>query len=165
MHNRQTRTSVRWQSIHLPLLIIEETRVDTRVSIGKTSAYLRMPYTAPREYKQEKLIWAKKWLLETLTEKPDLAQRWKNKEYRTGQIIKTAFKNYTLHLSTSQAKATGTAYVEEGKLVLNLPLLEERDFYTRDFITALISRSISADLLPDFSARVYSFNKAYFREK
>jgi predicted metal-dependent hydrolase len=165
MRSRQTKTSVRWQGIHLPLLIIEEPRRDTRVSIGKTSAYLRIPYTAPKEYKQDRLIWAKKWLLETLTEKPDLAQRWKNKEYRTGQIIKTAFKNYTLHLSTSQAKSTGTAYVEDDQLVLNLPLLEERDFYTRDFITALISRSISADLLPDFSARVYSFNKTYFREK
>src|SRR4249920_1362954 len=68
MRSRQTRTSVRWQGIHLPLLIIEERRIDTRVSIGKTSAYLRIPYTAPREFKQEKLIWAKKWILETLQE-------------------------------------------------------------------------------------------------
>ena len=161
MRSRQTRTSVRWQGIHLPLLIIEETRIDTRVSIGKTSAYLRMPYLAPREYKQEKLIWAKKWLLETLTEKPDLAQRWKNKEYRTGQIIKTAFKNYTLQLSTSQAKATGTAYIDGQSLVLSLPQLEEEDYYTRDFITSLISRSVSADLMSSFSERVYSYNKAY----
>src|SRR4249920_809541 len=121
MRSRQTRTSVKWQGIHLPLLIIEEPRVDTRVSIGKTSAYLRMPYTAPKEYKQEKLIWAKKWLLETLTEKPDLAQRWKNKEYRTGQIIKTAFKNYSLELTTSQATSTGSAYIEGSTLLLNLP--------------------------------------------
>ena len=99
MPSRQTRTSVRWQGIHLPLLIIEEPRYDTRVSIGKTSAYLRIPYSADRQYKQEKLIWAKKWLLETLIEKPDLAQRWKNKEYQTGQIIKTAFKNYTLPMN------------------------------------------------------------------
>ncbi|MEP6647021.1 MAG: M48 family metallopeptidase [Saprospiraceae bacterium] len=165
MRSRQTRTSVNWQGIHLPLLIIEETRIDTRVSIGKTSAYLRMPYTAPKEYKQEKLIWAKKWLLETLTEKPDLASRWKNKEYRTGQIIKTAFKNYTLQLSTSQAKSTGTAYIEGSNLVLSLPQLEEQDYYTRDFITALISRSISSDLMPSFSERVHAYNKLIYKEK
>src|SRR4030095_1400950 len=165
MHNRQTRTSVRWQGIHLPLLIIEETRVDTRVSIGKTSAYLRMPYTAPREYKQKKLIWAKKWLLETLSEKPDLAQRWKNKEYRSGQIIKTAFKNYTLQLSTSQAKTTGSAYIHDSTLILNLPQLGEEDYYTRDFITALLSRSISSDLMPSFASRVHAYNKLYFKEK
>ena len=165
MRNRQTRTSVRWQGIHLPLLIIEESRYDTRVSIGKTSAYLRLPYTANREYKQEKLIWAKKWLLETLIEKPDLAQRWQNKEYRSGQIIKTAFKNYTLHLSTGKAKSTGTVQVVDSELKLNLPVLREDDYYTRDFITTLISRGISSDLLTEFSARVHAFNKAYFREK
>jgi len=165
MRSRQTRTSVKWQGIHLPLLIIEETRVDTRVSIGKTSAYLRMPYTAPREYKQEKLIWAKKWLLETLSEKPDLAQRWKNKEYRSGQIIKTAFKNYTLQLSTSQAKTTGSAYIQDSTLILNLPQLGEEDYYTRDFITALLSRSISSDLMPSFASRVHVYNKQYFKEK
>ena len=165
MRSRQTRTSVRWQGIHLPLLIIEEPRVDTRVSIGKTSAYLRMPYTAPKEYKQEKLIWAKKWLLETLTEKPDLAQRWKNKEYRSGQIIKTAFKNYTLQLATSQAKATGSAYIDQDHLLLSLPQLGDQDYYTRDFITTLISRSISADLMSSFAARVHSYNKLYFKEK
>ncbi len=165
MRSRQTRTSVRWQGIHLPLLIIEEPRVDTRVSFGKTSAYLRMPYSAPKEYKQEKLIWAKKWLLETLTEKPDLAQRWKNKEYRTGQIIKTAFKNFTLQLSTSQSKSTGTAHIDGSNLVLSLPILQEQDYYTRDFITSLISRSISADLMPAFSARVESYNKLFYKEE
>ncbi|HJW30491.1 MAG TPA: hypothetical protein VJ508_14765, partial [Saprospiraceae bacterium] len=96
MPSRQTRTSVRWQGIHLPLLIIEEPRSDARVSIGKSSAYLRIPYTAPKEFKHEKLTWAKKWILETLQEKPDLAQRWKNKEYRNGQIIRTPFKHYVL---------------------------------------------------------------------
>lgn len=165
MRSRQTRTSVRWQGIHLPLLIIEERRIDTRVSIGKTSAYLRLPYTAPKEFKQEKLIWAKKWLLETLTEKPALAQRWKNKEYRSGQTIKTAFKDYILQLSTTKAKLTGTAHVEQDHLILNLPKLEEDDYYTRDFITTLISRGISTDLLPDFSERVNEYNTRFFKER
>jgi predicted metal-dependent hydrolase len=165
MRSRQTRTSVRWQGIHLPLLIIEEPRIDTRVSIGKTSAYLRLPYTAPREFKHEKLIWAKKWLLETLTEKPALAQRWKPKEYRTGQVIRTAFKNFVLHLSTNNARATGTVHVDDDQLVLSLPRLEGDDFYTRDFINALISKGISNDLLPDFTERVHMYNKLHIREK
>jgi predicted metal-dependent hydrolase len=165
MRSRQTRTSVRWQGIHLPLLIIEETRVDTRVSIGKTSAYLRLPYTAPKEFKQEKLIWAKKWLLETLTEKPALAQRWKNKEYRSGQQVKTAFKNYVLQLSTNKAKSTGTVHIEGNQLILCLPRLTADDYYTRDFITALISRGVCGDLLPDFSARVHDYNRTYYKEK
>ena len=165
MPSRHTRTSVRWQGIHLPLLIIEEPRYDTRVSIGKTSAYLRMPYTANKEYKQEKLIWAKKWLLETLIEKPDLAQRWKNKEYRSGQMIKTAFKNYSLHLSTGKAKTTGTVHVADSELILHLPVLKEDDYYTRDFITTLISRGIASDLLAEFSTRVHAFNKMYYKEK
>lgn len=165
MRSRQTRTSVRWHGIHLPLLIIEERRIDTRVSIGKTSAYLRLPYTAGKEYKQEKLIWAKKWLLETLQEKPDLAQRWKNKEYRSGQIIKTAFKHYELVLSTGKGKATGTVHVAGSQLILTLPKLEENDYYTRDFITTLISRGISSDLLPEFTARVHAYNRLYYKEK
>lgn len=165
MRSRQTRTSVTWQGIHLPLLIIEEPRVDTRVSLGKTSAYLRLPYTANREYKQEKLIWAKKWLLETLTDKPDLAQRWKNKEYRSGQLIKTAFKDYTLHLSTGKAKATGTVTVDSSNVVLSLPQLAENDYYTRDFITTLISRGICADLHHEFSIRVHDYNKLFYKEK
>ena len=164
MRSRHTKTSVRWQGIHLPLLIIEEPRYDTRVSIGKTSAYLRMPYTANREYKQEKLIWAKKWLLETLQEKPDLAMRWKNKEYRSGQVIKTAFKNYILHLSTGKGKATGSAYVENGNLILSLPKLEEEEYYTRDFITTLISRGISADVQKEFSDRVHAYNRMFYKE-
>jgi len=164
MPNRQTHTSVRWQGIHLPLLIIEERRTDTRVSIGRTSAYLRIPYTAPKEFKQEKLIWAKKWILETLQEKPDLAQRWKNKEYHNGQVIKTAFKNYTLELSTNRAKNTGTVKIEGNQLLLNLPKLEEGDYYTRDFITSLISRGISSDLLEEFTARVHQYNRIHFRE-
>ena len=124
-----------------------------------------MPYTANKEYKQEKLIWAKKWLLETLIEKPDLAQRWKNKEYRSGQTIKTAFKNYILHLSTTKAKNTGTVLVDESNLILHLPQLNEDDYYTREFITTLISRGICSDLLPEFSARVHAYNKVHYKEK
>lgn len=165
MPNRQTRTSVRWQDIHLPLLIIEETRRDARVSIGKTSAYLRLPYTAPKEYKKEKLIWAKKWLLETLTEKPDLAQRWKNKEYRNGQIFVTPFKNYTLQLTTNRAKSTGTIHTEGNTLILSLPKLTEDDYYTRDFITSLISRGIAGDILEPFSERVHVYNKKFYQEQ
>jgi predicted metal-dependent hydrolase len=165
MPSRQTQTSVRWQGIHLPLLIIEESRSDTRVSIGRTSAYLRMPYTAPREFKYEKLIWAKKWILETLQEKPDLAQRWKNKEYRSGQVIKTAFKNFVLQLSTNRAKTTGSVHIEGNQLILNLPRLDEGDYYTRDFITSLISRGISADIHQEFSDRVHAFNRLYYRER
>jgi predicted metal-dependent hydrolase len=165
MRSRQTRTSVRWQGIHLPLLIIEEPRQDTRVSIGKTSAYLRIPYTAPKEFKHEKLTWAKKWILETLSEKPDLAQRWKNKEYRTGQTIRTPFKNYTLQLTTNKAKSTGTIHVEqESQLILSLPKLGEDEFYTRDFITGLISRGIAGDILPEFSERVHAYNRKFFKE-
>ena len=165
MPSRQTRTSVRWQGIHLPLLIIEEPRSDTRVSFGKTSAYLRMPYSADRAYKQEKLIWAKKWLLETLQEKPDFAQRWKNKEYQSGQIIKTAFKDYTLHLSTTKARNTGKVHIDGHDLILHLPQLEEDDYYTRDFITTLISRGISGDLLPALTARVHDYNNQIYKEK
>ena len=165
MRSRQTRTSVRWQGIHLPLLIIEEPRIDTRVSLDKTSAYLRIPYTAPREFKQEKLIWAKKWLLETLTDKPELAQRFKNKEYRTGQVIKTAFKSFILHLSTNNAKSTGTARVEDNNLILSLPKLENNDYYTRDFVNTLISKGISADLLPVFTERVHDYNRIHFKER
>jgi len=164
MRSRQTRTSLRWQGIHLPLLIIEEPRVDTRVSFGKSSAYLRLPYTANKEYKREKLIWAKKWLLETLTDKPDLATRWKNKEYSSGQIIKTAFKNYTLHLTTSSAKTTGTVHVDDVNLILSLPQLADDDFYTRDFITTLISRGVCSDLHAEFSKRVHEFNKGFYKE-
>ncbi|HEY3385936.1 MAG TPA: M48 family metallopeptidase [Saprospiraceae bacterium] len=165
MRSRQTRTSVRWQGIHLPLLIIEEPRIDTRVSIGKTSAYLRIPYTAPREFKHEKLIWAKKWLLETLTEKPALAQRWKSKEYRTGQVIRTAFKNFILHLSTNNARTTGTVHVDDDHLILSLPKLDADDYYTRDFIAALISKGISHDLLPHFTERVHMYNRMHIRER
>jgi predicted metal-dependent hydrolase len=165
MRSRQTRTSVRWQGIHLPLLIIEEPRIDTRVSIGKTSAYLRLPYTAPREFKHEKLIWAKKWLLETLTEKPALALRWKNKEYRTGQVIRTAFENFVLQLSTNNARSTGTVHVEGEHLVLSLPKLEGDDFYTRDFITSLISKGIGNDLLTQFTERVHMYNRMFIRER
>lgn len=165
MRNRQTKTSVRWQGIHLPLLIIEESRHDTRISLGKSSAYLRLPYSANREYKQEKLIWAKKWLLDTLIAKPDLAQRWKNKEYHNGQIITTAFKNYTLHLDASKSKASGSAQVNGNDLLLRLPKLQDDDYYTRDFITTLISKGISADLMPSFTERVHEYNKKFYNEK
>ena len=164
MPNRQTRTSLRWQGIHLPLLIIEEPRSDARVSIGKTTAFLRLPYTAPREFKQEKFIWAKKWILETLNDKPALAQRWKPKEYRTGQIIRTAFKNYTLHLSTNDSKLTGKAVVEDQKLILQLPKLGANDYYTRDFVSSLISKGIALDLREDFVQRVHAINRQFYRE-
>ena len=165
MPKRQTRTSLRWNGIHLPLLIIEEKRVDTLVSIGKSSAYLRLPYTAPKAFKHEKLIWAKKWLLETLTEKPEMAQRWKNKEYRSGQVIKTVFRDFVLELGTNpKAKSTGTVHTKGKQLILSLPRLEENDYFTRDFVAKLISRGIAAELLPEFSERVEAFNKKYFKE-
>ncbi len=162
MRSRQTRTSLRWNGIHLPLLIIEEKRVDTLVSIGKSSAYLRLPYTAPKTFKHEKLIWAKKWLLETLTEKPEMAQRWMNKEYHSGQEIKTVFKNFVLELSTNKSKTNGTVHAKGNQLILSLPKLEENDYYTRDFVATLISKGVSADLLPEFSERVEGFNRRYF---
>jgi predicted metal-dependent hydrolase len=162
MRNRQTRTSLRWNGIHLPLLIIEEKRVDARVSIGKSSAYLRIPYTAPKAFKHEKLIWAKKWLLETLTEKPEMAQRWKNKEYHSGQEIKTVFKTFVLELKTNQARAKGTVHIKGNQLILALPKLGEEEYYTRDFVATLISKGISADVLPAFSERVHGFNLRYF---
>jgi predicted metal-dependent hydrolase len=164
MPSRQTRTSLRFHDIHVPLLIIEESRKDARVSLGQSAAYLRIPYTAPREFKQEKLVWAKKWLLEILQEKPGLAERWRNKEYHSGMVIKTALKSYVLDLSTNQNRSTGTAKVDGNDLILRLPRLDAGEYYTRDDIASLISRGIAADLLPEFSERVHAYNRAFYRE-
>lgn len=165
MPSRQTRTSLRFQDIHVPLLIIEEPRKDARVSLGQSAAYLRIPYTAPREFKQEKLVWAKKWLLEILQEKPGLAERWRNKEYHSGMVIKTALKSFVLDLSTNENRTTGTAKVNGNALILRLPRLASGEYYTRNDIASLISRGIAADLLPEFSERVHAYNRTYYREK
>ena len=50
-------------------------------------------------------------------------------------------------------------------MILSLPKLEENDYYTRDFITSLISRGISSDMLPEFSERVHEYNRYFIKEK
>jgi len=165
MPSRQTRVSFRFRDIHVPLLIIEESRRDTRVSLGQSAAYLRIPYTAPRAFKQEKLVWAKQWLLEILEEKPGLAERWRNKEYHSGMVIKTALKQYTLDLSFNDNRVTGTARADGKNLVLRLPKLASGEYFTRDDVASLISRGIAIDLLPEFSERVHAYNKQFYRER
>lgn len=165
MRNRKTRTSLQHQDIYLPILIIEEARNDTRVSIGKSTAYLRLPFSAPSDYKHEKLAWAKKWLLEALLEKPGLAERWKQKKYHTDQVIQTAFKPYKLQLQRSNsASKTLKAKIDSDTLQLVLPLATEDEVITRETISSLISKVISKDLLSVFQERVKELNSLHFQE-
>lgn len=165
MRSRQTRVTLKHGDIHLPILIVEENRTDTRVSIGKSTAYLRLPFHASREYKHEKLDWAKKWLIEALLEKPGMADRWKSKIYTTGQIIQTPFKNYTLHLERSTKHISLRARIENDIVRLSLPVESNDEWITREDISTIISKVVSKDLMPAFTHRVKELNSLHFQEK
>lgn len=160
---KATREIWEVEGIKIPVTIIRERRLNNRISITKKGVNLRVPWTGARFMKSSYESWARNWLKDQLSERPDLASRFTTRHYVTGYIINTPYKNYVLDIQKSRrATSAGKLINETLSLDLNDQLVEWK---VADTIRSLISRLIGRDQLPRVKARIHEFNNQFFHQE
>lgn len=144
--------------VQVPLEVHYEIRDNIRISIGRSKANLRLPLYMRPSRKRAEIEKAKEWLAFKLTEKPEIAKRFRIKPYRTGDIMEVSDRQYILDITYRPAK-TNSGSLKGQTIFLRLnpesPPLK---------IKQLLSRIIAQEFLPDIQDRVHHLNERFFQK-
>ncbi len=136
-------------------------RHNTSISIGREHVILRISYnsfisTGDKATK----TWAYKWLEDTIRLKPNLLDRFKVKEYESGQIIHTARRDYRLVILSSGDTRSSAKLIKDDIHINLSHTLSARD---RSQVCALLTaKIIGKNQHRAVEQRIRELNQAHF---
>ena len=142
-----------------PVKIYYEWRKTRRVSLGKNSIIVRLPWVEKNIYADAHIRWAKDWLETQYQQRPEIFDHIKTQSYQDGDVFHTTRKSYSLSLSREQRK-TGSAKCEDNIIMIKLPpdLTEEAE---NKMIHSLLGRVFAYDNHGWVEERVMWLNQHY----
>lgn len=146
------------EDLHIPVDVFYEVRDNVRISIGRRKANLRMPIYLRPSRKRSEIEKAKVWLTHTLNNKPEIAERFRVKSYRSGDILKVGKRTYILQVDYREAKTNS------GSLKNDLIKLHINPSTAPLKIKQLISRVVARDFHAQILRRVHALNDLYFKK-
>src|SRR3989344_892871 len=146
-----------------PVNILIEKRRNSRVSIGKGCAYIRIPLLLSREEISKEIFSMKSWIIKTLEKKPELLSQNSGREYKDSEKIKIMNEEYTLSINYHK-KNRISARMIGNTIFINISS-EISESMQKKKISSLISR-LAADKNYDYiNSRINNLNKKHFNEK
>lgn len=140
-----------------------EKRNNSRFSIGKKEAILRMP-KGLRQAEQKRLITQfENWVKEQFDNIPELCTRFLGKEYKDGDELVLMEKRYVIHIKKANRK-THYAKIKENNIFIELSNLDDSPF-TQKAIKTLLSRVVAQDNMPEIEQRVDYWNDHFYQEE
>ena len=140
-----------------------EKRNNSRFSIGKKEAILRMPIGI-RQAEQKRLISQfEKWVREQFDKIPELRTRFLGKEYKDGDELTLMHKTYIIHIKRANRK-THHATIKGQDVFIELSTFDDSPFIQKS-IKTLLSRVIAQDNMPEIERRVDYWNDHFYQEK
>lgn len=147
----------------IPVKIIQEWRMSTRVALGKDHVILRIPKTLFNEQIQQHLNWATGWLHKIEAQKPNTLSRYIHlKTYENGSMLEIGGQTFTLFLSHAKSEMAGIKLRHHQDLVITLPVGKEYD--EQKVIKKLLARFACRYFQPRIAERVTFYNNQYFRQ-
>lgn len=150
--------------IKVPLKIIVEKRMSTRVALGGSNVILRVPKAFLFKTNVEKHVeWAKNWLLNLKANKPNILDRYIPKKlYQDGSLFTIGQATFTLNIQKSD-RMSGTIILKApNTLSISLPIKEGYD--EQALIIKLLIKFSSKYFLPKIIERVNYYNATYFHK-
>ena len=151
------------ETVSVPCRIITERRRSIRSSIGKKEAVLRLPLGLSPTVRRARKEWFIEWLRKQFAVNPHLGERFRQKDYRTGDRIEVGGRIYHLRILRENRKSHSGKLKEGGTIELKLSQSAKEEEIAA-VIGKLLSRVIGADFLPEIEARVHELNQRHFRQ-
>lgn len=148
----------------VPVKIYREFRHTVRAAIGKDAAILRLPISITVQEKEEQIERFRAWIGERARKRKGLLRRFEKLEYHDGDKIIVGKKVYLLTIIEEARKTPVAKLLGQGVIEIKLNQEDPEDQKSR-LIQSLLSRAVSADFLPEISARVHSLNERFFKQK
>lgn len=147
----------------IPVRIYQERRANVRASIGKTAAYLRMPYGLPDREQARHLSWFKDWLHKQVVKSDTLPQHFGQREYRDGDTLTVGKRQYKLSIEYEDRKTHTGKLLPGGTIALRLSQYDQGPDFPKN-LQHLLSRIVAQDFLPEITRRVDDLNDRYFQQ-
>jgi len=146
----------------IPVKIYFEWRSSRRVSIGKSSIIVRLPWVEKNTYSLVHEDWAKKWLEKQYAKKPLSFQHLFSLEYNSGDVIHTTRKSYTVGI-TKEKRKSGTAKCQPNHIFFKIP--DDLDYMSESkMIHSLLGRVLAQDNISWVDQRIRWLNQHYIQK-
>lgn len=154
---------IEYRDIKIPLKVKQEWRRSVRYSISKKSINL----TVPKFYSKEQLVQEyrniREWSYRQFKRTPNMVERFKPRQYFTGDRFKIYGDEYILEIRKENRK-TFSAEISGNQVVIKAP--EGMAVFDQHSNTgALLSRLFSKHYLPAIRERVLKINARHFNEE
>ena len=147
----------------IPVRVRRHWQPTIRFSITSKHALISLPKYYNQEAFKTQLDRLHSWVRQKTTEQPELLERFRQKDYQTGQKFSVRGTEYVLYIKTEDRK-TISAKIEHQKLLLKLPEEEPLIHYS-DKIPQVISRVFAKRYFSEIESRVLHLNDTFFDEK
>jgi len=144
----------------IPIKVLVEWRLNTRISIGQRYVYLRLPKLNSKKSVDQQIQWGKKWLNTQLVRNPQIAYKFLVKTYKTGDLIKVNGKEFILDI-VKQTRKTSTAKVVDERIMIIVANHLNALSYSKT-IKQLLSRAVSQYFIVEINKRIQNINLLYF---
>ncbi|MBK7344299.1 MAG: M48 family metallopeptidase [Saprospiraceae bacterium] len=152
------------RDFRVPVAVIHEARPNSRVSIGKAGAILRISSFLKASDQDEQIRKFRQWIIDQLDHHADRYERFCPKIYRHGQILEVGNRKYSIRfIYESDRKTVSGKLGADRSLVFKVPF-GATDIQLGPVIEKLLSRIVGADFLPEVTARVHELNRQYFQK-
>lgn len=148
----------------VPVEVIREARPNSRVSLGKSAAILRISTMISSQEQEVQVRKFRQWIIHQLDKHPDRFERFCPKVYHHGQILEVGQRRYVIRFIYESDRKTVTGKLgADRNLVFKVPF-GASDIQLGPVIETLLSRIIGADFLPEVTARVHALNDLHFQK-
>lgn len=147
----------------VPVRIYQERRNNVRASIGKTAAFLRMPYGLPATEQEKHLQWFKNWLQQQVANSDTISRHFGHRDYQDGDTLTVGRRQYRLSIQYSDRKTHSGKLLEDDTIALKLSQHDAGPNFVKN-MQHLLSRIVAQDFLPAITRRVDDLNDRFFQQ-
>lgn len=153
-------TNIKIDDILIPLYIFKENRLDVRIALLKDKVTLRLPFFYTKKQTGKNIEWTKEWVTKRINKNPKLKNRFKIKEYNSGDKLDINGKSFELKINYLERKSFSAKLIND-KIDINIPLKANGDDI-HNTLPTLLSRVSAQYFLPEIHKRIKDLNKKHF---
>lgn len=153
---------IEFNRTYIPIKIIYHKRNTITGKLKNRGAILSLPSFLGHKEIEQRLQAFKQYLLKELEKQPELIQQYKQKNYKSGDLLRVGKRSYQIQIEQTDGAQHAAKLVKER---IHLKILKsEHPYYQNEAIKTLLSRIIGKDFLPEITRRVRELNEIHFNQ-
>jgi len=147
----------------IPLKIVFEWRRNTRISINRDKAILRIPSISSKRSTLKQIEDGKRWITEQITLNPSLLERFIISEYKNGQIYIINGDQYIIEIHNDDNNKVSVKK-HDNTIHLFYPIKAD-PFQVNETLKKLLSKLFANFYRKQVNERINTLNEKYFKEE